>query len=132
MDGSYRPTLRAWSRRVSTLAPVADQSAIAARKEHLETALADLVPKLGARSAVEVWLFGSATRDEVGPDSNLDVVAVAESDEPFGRRLVTWASTTLPEIACDLLVYTPEEWAEVRERPFFRDAFRQVRLLYAT
>jgi len=65
-----------------------------------------------------VILFGSHARGEAGPDSDLDLMVVAESDKPrierYGpvRRLFRGMG-----IGMDILVYTPEEFAQFQSVP---------------
>jgi predicted nucleotidyltransferase len=58
-----------------------------------------------------VGYFGSYARDDWGVGSDVDlVVIVSSSDEPRGRRSVSWDVTPLP-VPADLLIYTEPEWA---------------------
>lgn len=60
---------------------------------------------------LRVGCFGSYARGDWGVGSDLDVILlVREAADPFARRGAGWDSTSLP-VPCDVLVYTPEEWA---------------------
>ncbi len=81
---------------------------------------------IGAWSAAFILLFGSCASGEVKKWSDLDVVVVAQSDLPFYerlRRVVRWVE---PRVGMDFFIYTPEEWAALREaRAFIRDEVEQ-------
>jgi uncharacterized protein len=58
--------------------------------------------------------FGSYARGEWGVGSDLDLLAVvSHSSEPFNRRALGWDLLPLP-VPAELLVYTVEEWKELR------------------
>ena len=60
--------------------------------------------------------FGSYARDDAGVGSDLDIVAVLQSeDRPFERRAVSWDTSALP-VPADLLIYTFEEWQSLLQR----------------
>jgi len=63
-----------------------------------------------------VIAFGSYARGEHGPESDLDLIVELESEKPFWERTIEVGRIFLPrDWALDLLVYTPEEFAEERE-----------------
>ncbi len=70
----------------------------------------------------QIVVFGSLAHATLDEWSDLDVVVVMETDLPFLERVRRLQHRVRPQVAMDLLVYTPEEWAELREtRPFVRD-----------
>jgi len=84
-----------------------------------EQALREIADKIVAATHPQaVILFGSLARGEAGPDSDLDLMIVAESDKPrierYGevRRLFRGMG-----IGMDILVYTPEEFAQFQSVP---------------
>lgn len=57
--------------------------------------------------------FGSYARGEHGPDSDLDLIVEMETDKPFFERMAEVSSIFgLRNWPMDLIVYTPEEFAE--------------------
>ncbi len=77
---------------------------------------------------VRLGCFGSYARDDWGPGSDLDVVAVVkDTAEPFERRGLSWRTENLP-VPADLLVYTEAEWRRMAERGgrFFRVMTEEV------
>jgi hypothetical protein len=54
--------------------------------------------------------YGSYDRGTAGVGSDLDLLLILERcDEPIWNRLRRWDTGSLP-LACDLLVYSLEEW----------------------
>lgn len=86
---------------------------------------------LAARGATLVVAFGSFARGQVGLASDLDILAVIESDLPFIKRLERLYMDLEPRVGLDLLAYTPREFEEMRERPFVRRALAEGRVLHA-
>jgi len=74
-----------------------------------DTALAEVVRRLVAAYAPErIYLFGSASRGEAGPDSDYDLLLVVRDDSPPPQRRSRLAYETLrgTGIAADVLVCT--------------------------
>lgn len=60
-----------------------------------------------------ILAFGSYARGEQKADSDLDLIVEMETDRPFFQRSVDVQSIFgLRDWAMDLLVYTPEEYAQ--------------------
>ena len=92
-----------------------------------------MVERLKALGATRVILFGSVARGEVGKRSDLDLIVVLDAPGRFLDRLAL-VDEALRErdVPLDVLVYTPEEFAELsRTRPFLRRALREGRVLHA-
>jgi predicted nucleotidyltransferase len=63
---------------------------------------------------VRFGYFGSYARGDWGVGSDLDLVAIiAETNEPFERRALTWDLSGLP-VPAELLVYTAAEWRRMQ------------------
>ncbi len=82
-----------------------------------------------------IILFGSRVRGEHRPDSDLDILVIAESDEPRSvrsRMLYTATSSIARDVDADILVYTPDEVREWSSAPraFVTTALREGRVLY--
>jgi Nucleotidyltransferase domain len=72
--------------------------------------------------------FGSYSRGDWGPGSDLDMVAVVrQSAVPFERRATDWDVLRLP-VPADLLVYTSAEWDDLiaRDDRFARTLTREM------
>jgi hypothetical protein len=63
-------------------------------------------PPFGAMAA---WIVGDLARGVVEPETELEIVLVQETDEPFQRRGEFWESHLRPRVGTRYLVYTPEE-----------------------
>ena len=82
--------------------------------------------------AQRVILFGSVAREEIGEWSDLDLIVVLNSDQPFIKRLGLLYERIQPRVGLDLMAYTPQEFEAIRERPFIRQALREGKVLYET
>jgi predicted nucleotidyltransferase len=93
------------------------------RRRLLEEELQRLIEILRREVDPErIILFGSLATGEIGPWSDIDLVIVMRTDQPFIERLHTIRRLLQPRVATDLLVYTPEEFEQLaRERPFVRE-----------
>ena len=60
-----------------------------------------------------IILFGSFATGHVKEWSDLDLVVVAHSDLPFYQRLDQVYRSVEPRVGLDVLVYTPDEWADL-------------------
>lgn len=79
-----------------------------------------------------VILFGSAARGEITGFSDLDVVVIEETDEPFLSRLQRYYGQIDVPCDLDLLVYTPEEFQKMKKRgnPLIRRVLKEGRVIY--
>lgn len=102
------------------------------RRGRLEAELGRILaelPRLGVKKAI---LFGSLASGHVGQTSDLDLILVMETEEPFTRRLERLYRALAPSVALDLFVYTPEEFRVMAEtNPFVRAAVARGRVVYA-
>ena len=81
----------------------------------------------------KVILFGSQSRRDAGPHSDVDVLVIKKSDEPRHRRSVPLyvALADLP-VEVEVMVYTPEEveeWSGVAQA-FVTTAVREGMTIY--
>ena len=96
----------------------------------LERELRRMVHRLRQLGAVKVILFGSYARGRVDPLTDLDLIVVLESDLPYLERTAGVYRWVAPRVAADILVYTPEEWANMQGRPFVQRALTEGRVVY--
>ena len=101
------------------------------RRELLTREAQRITELLVRRGATLVVVFGSFARGKVLRTSDLDMIAVMESDLPFLQRLDELYRALAPKVGLDLLVYTPGEWDEMRGRSFIRRALEEGRVLHA-
>jgi predicted nucleotidyltransferase len=97
----------------------------------LEKELARITAELERLDARLVVLFGSYAHGRRDLFTDLDLLVVMESDEPFVGRIASLYARLHPKVAADILVYTPEEFEEMKLRRFVRHALKTGRVLYA-
>ncbi len=98
----------------------------------MEAALNALLQALQRYQPQRVILFGSAARGEADAESDLDVLVIKDTPEPFVQRLETMARLCPPGVYADILVYTPEELQRMVEdgNPFIRRALDEGKVIY--
>ena len=79
-------------------------------------------------SVRKVLLFGSLARGDARDHSDIDLIVVKETQMRFLDRLDEFYDDARE--AMDILVYTPQEFEEMKERPFVKRALREGKLLY--
>jgi len=99
-----------------------------------ENLVGDIVRRIVQTAQPEkIILFGSRGRGDARPDSDIDVLVIAESDEPQYRRDAALYLAVAGLIApIDILTYTPEEvndWSAVPEA-FLTTAIREGKVVY--
>jgi predicted nucleotidyltransferase len=102
------------------------------RQECLQNELQRMLVLLKQQPGVmRVILFGSLARGESGCRSDLDLVIVQDTTKRFMDRLDEMYHLLTPEIATDILVYTPSEWNTLAAtRPFVLRVRREGKVLY--
>ena len=79
---------------------------------------------LGSHEDVRAaYLFGSYAKGQADAYSDLDLIVVADSERRFVRRFEDFPELDELGLPVELLVYTPEEFAQLlqEERPFLQD-----------
>jgi predicted nucleotidyltransferase len=77
-----------------------------------------------------ISLFGSYARGRHDLFTDLDVLVILETAKPFVERLSALYSLLSVPVDLDLLCYKPEEWADIRTRPFFKNLLADEVVLY--
>lgn len=75
-----------------------------------------------------VLLFGSLARGDARDHSDIDLIVVKETEKRFLDRLDEFYDDARE--AMDVLVYTPQEFEEMKQRPFVKRALKEGRILY--
>ncbi len=98
----------------------------------MEKSIAALLDALASYHPQRVILFGSSARGDSDTESDLDLLVIKETKEPFIHRLETMANLCPPGIYADILVYTPEEIRTMlaEGNPFIAQAFREGKVIY--
>jgi predicted nucleotidyltransferase len=98
----------------------------------MEERLKTLLQALQDYHPQRVILFGSTARGDADADSDLDVLVVKDTEEPFVHRLETMADLCPPGVHADILVYTPEELRLMvpDNNPFILRALAERKVVY--
>ena len=103
----------------------------ARRAEHLRRELRRIVARIVDDDTEPVLLFGSAVRGQIASTSDLDVLVVHRDDRPPAARADDLYRRARPQVALDMLVYTPEELQAAHvSSSFLRTALREARVVY--
>jgi len=94
-----------------------------ARKKLLDQELARCLDVLKTKwNPKKVILFGTMAKGEVTEWSDIDLIVVEETPLPFYQRLYQVRKLLRPQIAMDIIVYTPDEFETMcTERVFIKD-----------
>jgi len=90
--------------------------------------IVDDLKRLGAQLVV---LFGSYARGRRDLFTDLDLLVVLESEEPFVKRLGHLYAILSPKVATDILVYTPAEFEQIKQGRFVRHVLATGTILHA-
>ncbi|HSW09720.1 MAG TPA: nucleotidyltransferase domain-containing protein [Bacillota bacterium] len=102
-----------------------------ARRAALEEAIVRIAGACRQAGYAKAILFGSMARGDVGPDSDIDLLLVKDTQDRFMDRLDEFYRTVAPKVAVDVLVYTPEEFRELlKSRSFIRTAVEEGVVLF--
>ena len=70
------------------------------------------MPPLGAE---RICLIGDVAKGQIRPDTDLELVLVQQTAEPFHRRADFWVTHLRPTVGTRFLVYTPDEFEELAD-----------------
>lgn len=92
--------------------------------ETLKAAVRRVARANGARIAL---LFGSHARGTATERSDVDLIFVEETSQPFLDRLERYMGPLADELrtGVEAFVYTPEEFGRMKEGPFVQQALRE-------
>lgn len=87
-----------------------------ALRRGLEEAVERIVELAGPRAVI---LFGSRAEGRAGSESDVDLLVVAETDQPFhlAARLMPPVRDALAGHHADVVVITPADWERLRHIP---------------
>ena len=98
-------------------------------RNELDEELNRILKKLkGDDSIKQVLLFGSLARGDLHIGSDIDLIVVKDTDKKFLDRLDEFYLDASEPL--DILVYTPEEFDDMKERPFMKRAMKEGQVLY--
>lgn len=95
-------------------------------RENLE----QLLEKIKTKDVDQVILFGTSDAENLKKKHNLGLIVVQETDKTFIERLDEWYTFLKPGTAIDLLVYTPEEFDDLKSwNSFVKTALTEGKVL---
>ncbi|MFN8526693.1 MAG: hypothetical protein U0821_26615 [Chloroflexota bacterium] len=65
--------------------------------------------------ALRIWAVGAFARGSVGVETELELVMIQDTDDPFQRRPDFWVSHMRPRVGTRFYVYTPDEAEEFED-----------------
>jgi hypothetical protein len=96
------------------------------RQQLLEAELRRFAEQAARFGALRAYLIGDFARGQSEPDTELELVIVQDTDEPFHRRADFWVNHLRPRLGTRFLVYTPAEARALeREDPLLRAALER-------
>ena len=101
------------------------------RKKELEHELERVTKMLRKDKDIKLLiLFGSLARGDISAKSDIDMIIIKDTKKKFLDRLDEIYSILVPNVALDILVYTPEEFKSMKNRSFIRNAVKEGKKLY--
>jgi uncharacterized protein len=96
----------------------------------LKTKLQPLFKKHKIEKAI---LFGSLARGDMSRRSDVDLILIQETQKRFWDRyddLLLAFGQAVEHRAVEILIYTPQELEQIKDRPFIRQALKEGITLY--
>jgi len=101
------------------------------REELLNLELDRIIGKIDMAGVQKIILFGSLAKGNVNLTSDIDLIIIRETSQRFLDRLDAVYREIEPNMAVDVLVYTPKEIADmIQWNSFIRQALKEGRVLY--
>lgn len=70
---------------------------------------------------LKIILYGSVAKGTVHEYSDIDLMVIKDTDKPFYERLEEVIEIAKPNVATDIIVYTPEEANNMADDFFFQE-----------
>jgi len=103
------------------------------RIEELQRELDRIINKIDRTDIQKIILFGSLTKGQSGLTSDIDLIIVKKTKERFLDRLDSVYKEIEPNLAVDILVYTPQEIDDMSQwNSFIKRVFKERKVLYET
>lgn len=102
------------------------------RKKELISELSRIIDTLKKDKEITlIMLFGSLARGDISRTSDIDMIIVKGTKKRFLDRLDEVYSALVPNVALDVLVYTPEEFEAMKGRSaLVINAVKEGKILY--
>jgi predicted nucleotidyltransferase len=102
-----------------------------AYRQDLEKASRSILRQLSAMPEVEkVILFGSYAAGRRDLFTDLDLLVVMDTQKNFITRTTELYRKIQSGVDLDMLVYTPEEFEQQKNKPFIRNALASGKVIY--
>ena len=75
-------------------------------------------------------LFGSYAHGRRDLFTDLDILVIMETERDVAERLPHLYSVLALPVDYDLVCYTPSEWEQIQDQPFWRHARKTEMILY--
>lgn len=85
------------------------------RRQQLEAEFLRIAGSMRQLGAERFWLAGDLARNSVGPESELELLIVHETERPFHHRSDFFQTHLRPQVGTSFIVYTPDEFARLCE-----------------
>lgn len=69
----------------------------------------------------KIILFGSLANGNIHEFSDIDLIVIKDSEKTFYERLKEVILLTMPSVAADIFVYTPQEFESIQDRLFIQE-----------
>ena len=86
------------------------------RRQQLEAEFLRIAGSMRMLGAERFWLAGDLARGSVRPDSELELLIVHDTEQPFQRRSDFFQTHLRPQVGTTFWVYTPDEFEAWRDR----------------
>lgn len=90
-----------------------------------------IVNQLKAYNPEKVILFGSYAHGNPGKDSDIDLVLIKKTGDPFNQRLKKVHLLLKTKTPVDVFVFTPDEFARgIKTNPFIKEVAEYGKIVY--
>lgn len=92
-----------------------------------------LSPVFQRYGIVQAVLFGSHARGEASDRSDVDLILLQRTKKRFLDRyegIQLDLNLAIQDVPVEALIYTPEEFETMKNRPFLQQALREGRIIY--
>jgi predicted nucleotidyltransferase len=103
------------------------------RPDEFAALVGRLRPVLEQHHVLKAIVFGSVARGETSRHSDLDLIVVVDTEKRFLDRyegILRDITAAARDYDVDLLIYTPEELSRMAERPWFKTAIAEGKVIY--
>ncbi|MFW6195517.1 MAG: hypothetical protein ACOC5M_03235 [Chloroflexota bacterium] len=85
------------------------------RRQMLDAELQRMAEEMPPLGALRLAVTGDFALGRAGVDTQLELVVVQETEEPYRRREEFWVTHLRPRVGTRFMVFTPEEFEELSD-----------------